>query len=254
MPSDLKVLFWDIETAPMLAYIWSPWDQTVNMERLIHPTWLLCWSAKWAHERRSMYGVVTRDEAHSQDDSRIIKELADVIRQADVIVAHNGDKFDLRILNARLLQLGLEPIGPKQTIDTLKLAKENFKFTYNRLDYLGEFLGVGRKIKTDFNLWKQCYFGDEKALDKMVKYNIQDVILLEKVFDRMRPYVKRLPRLVDPDGTEQFCCPHCGAHQLQRRGVARTQTCTYQKYQCTACQRYCRMRRAETSKFSVTPL
>lgn len=254
MSNDLKVLFWDIETAPMLAYIWSPWDQTVNMERLIHPTWLLCWSAKWAHEKKPLFDMVTSDEAIEQDDTRIIMSLAEIIREADVIVAHNGDKFDLRILNTRLLQLGLEPIGPKQTIDTLKLAKENFRFTYNRLDYLGEFLGVGRKIKTDFNLWKQCYYGDATAIDKMVKYNVQDVILLEKIFNRMKPYVKRLPRLVEPDGSHERCCPHCGSTKLQARGVSRTQACTYQRYQCKKCQRYCRRRKSEPATFDMRPL
>ena len=180
--------------------------------------------------------------------------LADLIREADVVVAHNGDKFDMRIINARIIQLGLEPIGPKQSIDTLKLAKENFRFTYNRLDYLGVFLGEGRKIKTDFSLWNACYHGDEQALAKMVKYNIQDVILLEKIFNRMKPYVKRLPRLVEPMGTDETCCPHCGGVSIQNRGVYRTQSCTYQRYQCNRCRRYCRYKKSQSNTFDMRPL
>ncbi len=254
--TNLKILFYDLETAPLLAHIWRPSDDYVTSDRLLHDSWIICWSAKWAHETKKVHvGMVTPQEAIDQDDSRIVGELSDLLREADIIVAHNGDRFDLPMFNGRLLMLGLEPLGPVQTIDTLKLARSNFRLAYNKLDYLAEQLGLGNKLKTGFDLWRDCYHGDQKALNKMSKYNVRDVILLEQVFNKLKPYVKGLKRLVEPDYDQQEACPFCGSSNVTRRGFARTQSATYQQYQCGDCRRYSRSRTAaEQPKFAIVPL
>lgn len=253
-PENLRVLIYDLETAPLLAHIWHPTDDYVAHDRLIHDSFLLTWAAKWHGEKKLYTGVLNDSEAKNQDDSRIVKDLAALIREADFLVAHNADKFDVPMFNNRLLALGLEPMGPKRTIDTLKLAKKNFRLAYNKLDYLGEFLGLGRKIKTDFDLWRACYHGDEKALAKMSRYNRRDVVLLEQVYDMLLPYVNWLPRMVQPEVNEQFACPTCGSADLTRRGQYHTNVSTFWRFQCKSCLRYCRSRHAERKRFSVAPL
>lgn len=253
-PVKLKILLYDLETAPLLAHIWHPTDDYVTHERLIHDSFLLTWSAKWHGDKTIISGTLTGDEAQAQDDSRIVAELAELIREADFLVAHNADRFDVPMFNNRLLVLGQEPMGPKRTIDTLKLAKKSLRLAYNKLDYLGEILGLGNKLKTDFELWKSCYHGDEKALARMLKYNRQDVALLEAVFDKLLPYVKGLPRLVEASGIGQLACPSCGSDHLVRRGKCRTNVSTFQQYQCGDCGRYCRSRTADKARFQVAPL
>lgn len=245
--TKLKILYFDVETAPLLAYIWSPFDEYVPHDRLVHDSFLLTWAAKWAGERTMYTGVLTQREAVAQDDLRIVDTLADMVRSADIVVAHNIDRFDMPVLNSRLLQQGLEPLGPIQTIDTLKLSKKNFRLAFNKLDHLGEYLGLGRKIKTDFDLWKNCYHGNPAALKKMSTYNQQDVRLLEKVFDHMKPYVRQLTRLTDVDISGGVQCPWCGNKNLVRRGFYRTQSGNFPKYQCgdAQCARYVRGRKAE---------
>lgn len=253
-PTELKVLFYDLETAPLLAHIWSPWDNFVTMDRLIHDSFVLTWSAKWWGQKKVLKGVLTPYEAIDQDDTRIVEELADLIREADIIVAHNGDKFDLPKFNARLLRHNLEPLGPTQTIDTLKLSKKNLGIAFNKLDYLGEYLGLGRKIKTDFQLWLDCYHGDAAALSTMSKYNVQDVRLLEAIFNRLLPYVKGLTRLMEPGSNGDTACPFCGKYNFVRRGYYRTQASTFVKLHCTHCKKYSRERTAIPQKFGVHPL
>lgn len=255
MPRPLRVLLYDLETAPLLAYIWRPNDQYVPMDRLIHDTFLLTWSAKWLGEKTVTTGVLTGTEARKQNDKRIVKELAALIREADIVVAHNGDRFDIPMFNNRLMALGLEPIGPKRSIDTCKLAKSTFRLAYNKLDYLGEYLGLGRKIKTDFDLWRACYHGDEVALAKMAKYNRQDVVLLERVFERMKPYAK-LPRMFEAEDRDESGCPYCGSMHLMRRGVYRTNAGTFYKWQCQEpeCQKYSRGRKAAFARMAMVPL
>lgn len=254
MPEALKVLLYDLETAPILAYGWSPGDQWIPSERLIHSSFVLAWSAKWRGQKKVYSGVLTGAEARDQDDTRIIGDLAALIREADFVVAHNGDKFDLPMFNGRLLALGLEPMGPKRTIDTLKLARKNFRLPYNKLDWLGEYLGLGRKLPTNFALWRDCYHGDEKALGRMSRYNRQDVVLLESVFERMLPYVKGLPRLVDATDVGESACPHCASTNLQRRGRAHTNAGSYHRWHCKDCGLYSRNRTVIPFKLATVPL
>jgi DNA polymerase elongation subunit (family B) len=253
---NLKVLFLDIETAPFLAYVWHPADQYVNSERLVQDNWIMTWAAKWAHSPQMYTGKVTGAEALEQNDTRIIVEVAKLIREADYIVAHHGDRFDLPMINGRILKLDLEPLGPVQTIDTLKLAKANFKLGYNKLDWLGQALGVGEKIKTSFDLWRNAYHGDTAAIKEMSLYNAQDVLLLEAVFHKMAPHVKGLKRLFDADYANQRACPFCGAEdELVQRGTHRTQAGCYQKYRCGNCGKYSRERVANVNKrLTVIPL
>jgi DNA polymerase III epsilon subunit-like protein len=215
---------------------------------------LISWAAKWGDEKKVMSSALTGDEARAQDDERIVIELAALIREADVIIAHNIDKFDVPMFNNRLLLLGLENLGPVETIDTLKLSKANFRLAYNKLDYLAEKLGFGRKIKTDFDLWLAAYHGDEVALGQMLRYNRKDVVLLEQVFEALRPYVKNLKRLVEAAWDGQIACPNCGAEDYQRRGERRTQVSTFVQFQCNQCKRYFRSRKSENKKLGVVPV
>lgn len=252
--SNLRILLYDLETAPLLAYVWQPREDYIPHERMIHDSFLLTWSAKWYGEKKVMTGVLTSAEARKQDDSRIVKALADLMREADVIVAHNAKNFDIPMFNNRLLKLRLPPLGPVSVVDTLAIAKKNFRLAYNKLDYLAGLLFNDHKIKTEFKLWEECYHGDPSALAAMSRYNVQDVKLLEKVFDALLPYAKGLTRLSDPSGPKDFACPTCGGTKLQKRGFYRTQASTFQRYECTDCGRYSRARTAEKRKFAVHPL
>lgn len=243
----LRILFWDIETAPLLAYVWSAKTHYVGSHQFIHDSFMLCWAAKWADGKKVHSDVLTSEEAREQDDRRVVVSLANLLRQADVVVAHNGDRFDIPMLNNRLLTLGEEPLGPVKTVDTLKLAKKTVRLASNKLDYLAEQMGCGRKIKTSFQMWKDCYHGHHSALKQMVKYNRQDVRVLEDVYAGLEPYVKGLPRLVDAAGSDAVC-PTCGSADLSRDGWHRTNASSFPRFRCGSCKRHCRSRKADPSK------
>lgn len=247
MAIKLKVLYYDIETAPLLSHHWRVYRENIGQDQILATSFMLTWSAKWRDEDVVMSDRLTSEEALAQDDSRIVAELADLIREADVVVAHNGDRFDLPELNRRVMLMDQETLGFVETIDTLKLAKKNFRMSMNRLDFLAEEMGFGRKIKTEFELWRSAYQGDERALRDMEEYNRQDVVLLEKIFNKMRPHVRRLKRLWEADHDFEFLCTNCGAEgrsNFMRRGFYRTQASTFQKWQCKndECGRYFRER------------
>lgn len=228
----LKIILWDIETAPMVVTSWGLFKPYLSHDNILEDTSLLC--AAWKEVGDSTVHTVAINPDKPRQDRRVIKTLRDALAKADVLVGHNGDRFDLKTFNARLAYHGLKPLPPIKTVDTLKVARRHFRFTSNRLDYLGAFLGVGRKIHTSYKLWLDILLHkDREALAKMIAYNKQDVLLLEKVYKKLRPYMTNHPN-------QRVCvdhvCPICGEKdRLQKRGFRLTQTSRAQAYQCQAC-------------------
>lgn len=255
MASPHRLLFFDVESAPLLTHVWRAHDNYVAPERLKHDTFLLTWAAKWADSPVIYFGRLTGDEARARDDRRIVGQLATLMRQADRVVAHNGDRFDIPLVNGRLLQHDMESVSSVPSIDTLKLARRSIKVASNKLDYLAQLLGLGGKLPTDFSLWERAYRGDEQALYDMDVYCRQDVRLLQKVFLRIEPYVTGLPRMQTPDAKNEFACTYCGSGDVQRRGFYHTNASTFRRYRCNRCGRWSRSRHADTSDgFELRPI
>jgi hypothetical protein len=231
----MNILLFDLETAPLRAFTWGLWNQNISAtKQLITDSFMLTWSAKW-YGKKKVYGdKLTKKEVLAEDDKRICESLHALLDQADVIIGHNGDKFDVKVANTRFILNGLTPPSPSKQIDTLKMAKKHFRFTSNRLDYIGQVLGVGRKIDTGgFDLWSRCLQGEAKAMNEMLRYNKQDVLLLEEVYDKLKPFCNVNTNLgVDSD---KRSCPKCGGHHLQSRGYAYTTTGKFQRFQCVDC-------------------
>lgn len=239
--SQLKILFVDLETAPRLSFIWHPKQDYIPYEFMVHDNFLLSVSGKFADEEVVGWAL-TRKEALAQDDSRLVKAAGDMIRKADIVIAHNADNFDIPTFNSRLLSLGHEPLGKIRTIDTLKIARRDFGFSHNNMDYLAQLFGVGQKIPMTFEDWKMAYYGDSSALKKMLEYNKNDVEVLQEVFEAMLPYITTLPALYRAESEGEFSCPYCGGQNLQKRGPYSAGVFTYQRYQCNDCKRYSKER------------
>jgi len=228
-----KVLFLDIETLPNIGYTWGKWDQNV-----IEFTQQLCvatYAARWndgpvfAKALPDYKGYVPG----SYDDRAIVEDLWKLFDEADIIVAHNGDNFDVRMVRGRFLVHDMKPTAPFKTIDTKKAAKKVGRFNSNSLNDLGKLLLGEKKIKTDFDLWKGCIEGDPKCWANMVKYNKQDVCLLAKLYHRLKPFMPEHPNfgLFNQDAI----CPKCGSNDVQWRGYAQAVTRVYRRFQCNKC-------------------
>jgi len=234
-----RLLFFDVEVAWMLSALWQLDAGYVNPDMVVQPEkFLLSWAAKWSDGTKVRSQVLTPGEAKAEDDSRIVDGLAKLVRKADYVVAHNGNKFDLKRLNTRVLLNGSQPLGSVQTIDTLLIARQSFDFASNRLGFIAKLLGLGEKHSTNLDLWRRCIRGEAQALKEMREYNKQDSVLLEAVFHTMAPYAKNLPRLVDVLEWRQEACPFCGSDKRTKDGLYRTKVNTFQKYRCECGRQY----------------
>jgi predicted PolB exonuclease-like 3'-5' exonuclease len=204
-----KRLFYDIETSFNVGVFWrSGYNLTIQPGDIIHERAIICICYKWEGD----------DEVHSltwskrQSDKDMIKAFVKLIAQADEIVAHNGDRFDLKWIRTRALMHGIDVMPSPKTIDTLKWAKKQFNFNSNKLNYIAQFLNIGCKMDTGgMDLWKDIVFKKDKgALDKMVQYCKQDVILLEQVFNKLNPYMMANHNYAVLYGGDKYECPECG--------------------------------------------
>jgi len=172
-----KILLLDIETSPLRSYTWGLWQQDVSLKQLISDFFIISWSAKYLNETTVLSERCTGEEAKCENDKRIVKKLWALLDECEIVIAHNGDKFDIPKINARFVVHGLNPPSSYKQIDTLKIAKGNFGFSSNKLQHLATSFGIEGKYDTDFDLWKRCLEGDETSLEYMEKYNRQDVLI-----------------------------------------------------------------------------
>lgn len=240
-----KITLLDIETSPNISYTWGMWEQNVIA---FEEEWgILCYGHKELYEEQ-VHIVSRRDfKGYKKDlksDYAVCERLHQLLDASDVVIAHNGDRFDIRKINARLLFHGFDPPSPYQTIDTLKIARRHFAFNSNKLNDLAVHLHLGEKEKhAGFETWLGCMRGDPGAWEVMENYCGGDVNLLEDVYIKIRPWAEGTPNLAFlndlPDG-----CAHCGCINLSRQGTRKTKTLSYYRYQCGDCGGWSRGRLA----------
>jgi predicted RNA-binding Zn-ribbon protein involved in translation (DUF1610 family) len=231
-----KILFLDIEVAPKVALVWKFFKENISPKQVKEHGHIMSFCAKWLDD-----GVIHYEENRKENDKDIIQKLCYFIDQADIVIAHNGEEFDMKEIRARALVHGIKPPSPVKVIDTYKIAKREFRFPSNSLEYLSNVLNLttkkgGHKKFPGFELWLECLRGNDAAWAEMKEYNIVDVLALEELYYRLRPWDTKHPNLtIYASETTEVSCPKCGSHDIQWRGYARTNSGVYHRYQCNNC-------------------
>ena len=233
-----KIVIFDIETSPIIIPTFSLWDDAKGNHDAILQDWFVI-SVAWKElGEKKVHSISVLDGAKDKgwdhtDDSAVVATIHHVLMEADIIVGHNIAKFDWKKLNTRFIKYGLPPLPKKKMADTYRIAKREFNFTSNRLDYIADFLGIEGKMDTPKGLWLQVLKGDRKAVKTMETYNRQDVVVSENVYLALRPYdTSPINMSAHIEGT---VCPKCGGKHHQARGYTVLATGKYQRYSCTDC-------------------
>ena len=225
-----NVLTIDIETRPHLAHVWALWDQNVGLSQLMEVGTVICWAAKWGHEKRVMY----RSDFHDGHEA-MVAEAWKLMDAADVVIGYNHKAFDVKHLHREFVLAGMPPPAPHRDIDLLTVARSRFKFASNKLDHVASELGLGSKVKhSGHDLWVRCMNDDPKAWATMKRYNIGDVRLTEAVYAHLRPWIKNPPHPGLFGGAIDGC-PNCGGTDLVRNGTHKAASRQYRQYRCGGC-------------------
>jgi len=231
-----RYIFFDIETLPIVATTWTLWPKSISHENILTDWSIAC--AAWKEAGSTKVSAVSM--AAPGDDYLLCKKLSEALSKADVLITHNGDKFDIKKLNARLITHKLPPLPLIPTIDTLKQVKKIAAFTSNRLDFLAKTLIGEGKMETNYSLWKSVMNGSKKDLKYMSDYCKVDVIRLEQVYNHLKPYIKATPHFGVLMGKDRaLSCNSCGSSKVKKNGVRVSASGTKrQEIKCESCGHY----------------
>ncbi len=242
------ILLLDIETAPHRVYAWGLWGQDIYIDQIEDPGYTLCWAAKWLGSRQMMFASVK-----SPGRKTMLRNIYSLINEADIVVHYNGTKFDMPTLNKEFVQEGWPPPTPYKQIDLLLTARRQFRLASNKLDWVAKSLGLGQKMKhKGMELWRGCMSGDAASWRTMERYNKRDVVLLEKVYLALRPWVVNHPNVALYSGEKRPACTNCGSLRVVKRGYYYAKSRRYRRFKCKDCGANMRARLGE--KESVVEL
>ena len=232
----VRVFLYDLETTPILGYTWGMYEQ--NVLKIEKDPYILCFAYKWLGDKTTKVVSLPDFKLYNRDkenDKEVVKVLHSLKEKADIVIGQNSNGFDNKWSNKQFLKHGLLPVYYK-SVDTLAIARKYFNFPSNKLDSLGEFLGLGRKVPHEgLSLWFKCMKGDEKAWKKMIQYARQDVVLLEKIYLRFRPWIENHPNIGLFNRDDRPVCTKCGSLNVIKRGFRHTNVSIFQKWSCTDC-------------------
>jgi DNA polymerase elongation subunit (family B)/predicted RNA-binding Zn-ribbon protein involved in translation (DUF1610 family) len=232
---NTRVLTLDIESKPLTVYTWGLWDQNIGINQIVDHGGMMCFAAKWLGSKEVLFYSEFKDGYQG-----MVEAAHKLLSEADVVITYNGDRYDVKKLNNAFMLAGMNPPKPFKSIDLIKTNKNRFDLPSRKLDYLVQQSGVGAKVKHQgFDLWIDCMKGDAKAWATMEKYNRGDVLITEKAYLRLLPWITNAPHHGMFTGDEHSC-PYCGSTKLKRDGVTHTNVTSYRLYSCTNCKGWVR--------------
>lgn len=217
-----RIILWDLETSNLNA----------NFGYILCAGWKVYGEKKVNIFKISDYNLYDKDPTN---DKEVVRDMAEVLVSADIHVAHYGKWFDRTYLQSRLLHHGLDPIPNIPLVDTWKIAKDNLKLNSNRLQTITEFLQLEDKTPIRGPHWVKAMSGNKTSLNYVVKHCRQDIVVLEQVYEKLRPLMTNHPNVNIVSGSTDSC-PICGTKgKLQKRGFTIARVNKKQRYQCTEC-------------------
>jgi DNA polymerase elongation subunit (family B) len=238
-----KILVLDIETAPNRAYFWGPvYKQNINPDWIDANGYVLCWTAKWLGSDEVIFRRLL-----NKKHKILLLAMHELLDEAHAVVHYNGKKFDIPTLNKEFLTHGITPPSPYKQIDLLKTMWDTFLFPSNKLDYIAQTLKIGEKLRHEGpELWLKCMADNDEAWNKMESYNRRDVELTEKLYMKLRPWIRSHPNVGSISGGD--VCPTCGSFNFNRDKEHLAQVLRYARYQCADCGTWFRSNKTLTQK------
>jgi hypothetical protein len=236
--TEPKILIYDIEATPLVSLTWGTFKQ--NVVKVMQDWHILSVAWRWHGHPKIYSASIPEWEGYCGDmtnDYGVVATIMDLFDEADIIVAHNNDGFDEPKALTRAWLHGMQPPVPFRHIDTLKVLRQNFRLTSNRLDQVCQALGLGGKAETGgIGTWVGCMAGEPRAWKRMVKYNRHDIVLLDGLYDHLKPWIQRGPNLA-LYGDKPNACPKCGIEGRMQFKEYRYNAVTRRKiYRCGACR------------------
>lgn len=235
-----KRLFFDIETSPNIGFFWDSSRKIfLHSDNILFERKIICISWKWSYSKKVYHATWDKDK----DDKKMLETFVKCLWEADEVIAHNGDRFDLPWIRTRCLIHGIECPVIVTSTDTYKKAKYYFKLNSNKLSYIADLLGCSRKGNTEYQWWKDLmwkpYSETEDIMKAMVEYCDQDILVLEEVFEKLKNYIDNTTHYGVLNGQDKWTCPECSSKKVRIKTTRVTKAGTQKKQMnCKKCGKY----------------
>lgn len=243
MKTEPRVLLLDIETLANLKEIMKILPGISNYPGLSMKASLnsvICFGYMWSDDKKAKV-VSAWDDSKKwakdvNDDSYVLERILEIVHDADIVVTHNGRRFDWKFIQTRLLKHGLAPMRKTIHVDTCSIARQHLYLFNNKLDTLAKFFTDEEKMENGgWELWCKVLERDKKSMELMEKYCAQDVKTLQAVYQKLRPFITSMPNMNIIRSGEDFVCPKCGSTRIMRRGTGHNKSGSYHKVYCSDC-------------------
>lgn len=235
----MKTLYIDIETAPALAYIWGLKTRYVPISQVAEDGYILCFAYRWDHEDEVGFWALWE-----QGHDAMVKAAHELLSEADHVVTYNGTSFDLPRLNSEFLIGDYGPPHPYHHTD-LYLGVKKFRVLSKSMNHMLRLLDLDEKLETKgMELWTKVMEGDKEACLQMEEYNVQDVIVMKELYEKLYPWLDNVPNRslwMEPNTDGELTC-RCGSTNLRFKGYKKTKVLRYKQYQCRDCKSWMRER------------
>jgi hypothetical protein len=242
----MKRLFIDIETAPAKAYIWDLKTRYVPVSQVAEDGYILCFAYYWEGDDHA-YAMSLWDDGKDA----MIKKAWDLLDEADHVITYNGKGFDVPRLKSEFLVAGLGPYAPFFHTDLYQEVKQ-FRVLSKSMNHMLKLLSLDSKLEhKGFALWTGCMEGVVEDQDAMLKYNLQDVVVMPELYEALYPWMSNVPNeslyqeYRDKEG--KLHC-RCGSTNLRFKAYKHTKVMRYKQYQCKDCKSWVRERHTDTSR------
>lgn len=232
-----KILYFDIETSPIIAHVWDLWKVNVGINQIQQDWAVISWAAKWSGKKKMMQQD-NRKCKSATDDKKLLQGIHKLLDEADIIITKNGKAFDVKKLNARFIYHGMKPPSSYYHVDVDEVAKKKFAFTSNRLEYLSEKLNrkyqkLKHKKFPGHELWSECLKGNQAAWKEMALYNKYDVLALEELYQVLASWDDSIRHHIFYRGQVLQC--QCSSTSFKSHGYHYTATGKFQRLKCLGC-------------------
>ena len=228
-----RILLWDIESTGLNATFGT----------------ILCIGWKFYGEK-TVYvpSIIDGSNGDMLDDRALVKQFIEAYESCDYHVTWYGDRFDFPMVCSKAFKHDLPPIRPKHSLDLWKAVRYRFKAHSNRLAVWQQICKAkDSKTAIDFDAWLRAAHGDKNALAEVRHHCKKDVLVLEQVFRKLRPWLDNEPSRGLFTG-DHDACPSCGSKHVTRQGFKVARTRKYQQLKCQSCGHWFReARSAEAS-------
>jgi hypothetical protein len=235
-----RILTFDIETQRAIVETFTLFPKYIHIDRVIKPTRVLCFSARWRGEDKNIFHAAWDDD---DDDAyeKMLLAIWNLLDRADFVVTWNGDRFDVQWIEEECERLGMGRPTPYKSVDLIKVAKRRFKagLMSLKLDWSARQWLRDRKVAhggTD--LWHDIRYGTKAekrdAARIMREYCIHDTELTERLFGRYLPWIPINLGLFNDEDDGRMHCTKCNGTNLKRDGKKwhSTNAGLYQMWRC----------------------